>query len=162
MGRITAVETRKVATDPWSGIASSIVYQPFSRLVQAMDFANGLNTWNTYTLDYELDVLGLYDGTTDVINRAHTRTDALNLTNIWDNVDAANNQSFWYTPTNRLQNADGPWGAKTFYYDGVGNRTYEIVTPPGGSETTDILGYPSTSNRVTEITRGTQTVRQFT
>ncbi len=61
-GRITAVETRKTSTGAWTVVANAIAYQPFSRLVQAMSFGNGLNAWNTYTLDYELDVLGLYDG----------------------------------------------------------------------------------------------------
>ncbi len=160
-GRITTVGTRKVSTDPFLDVASNIAYQPFSNLVQALDYGNGLNIWNTYTLDYELDVLGHYDGQTDVISRAHTRTDDVNLTNIWDNVTPANNQSFWYTASNKLQNADGPWGAKTFYYDAVGNRTHELFTPPGGAQTTDVYGYSATDNRVTDITRGTQTVRSF-
>ena len=46
----------------------------------------------------------LYDGPTTLINRAHTRTDALNLTNIFDNVTPANNAALWYSPANRLQN----------------------------------------------------------
>lgn len=106
-------------------------------------------------------MLGVYDGGTSIINRAHTRTDNLNLTNIWDNVNTANNQSYWYNASNQLQNASGPWGAKTFYYDSVGNRTYHISTPSGGSTTTETLGYPSTSNRVTSVTVGSTTIRQF-
>ena len=51
------------------------------------------------------------------------RTDALNLTNIWDNVVTSNNQSFWASPANRLQNAEGPWGSKTFFYSGVDGKT---------------------------------------
>ena len=159
--RITGVQTRKSPTDAWADVVSSIETQPFSTLLQSMDFANGLNVWNTFTQDHELDVLGLYDGSTDVINRAHGRTDALNLTNIWDNVATGQDQSYWYSAANRLQNADGPWGAKIFYYDGVGNRTYHISTPPGGSQSTDILGYAAASNRVEDVTNGAQTVRQF-
>ena len=159
--RITGVQTRKSPTDAWADVVSSIETQPFSTLLQSMDFANGLNVWNTFTQDHELDVLGLYDGSTDVVNRAHGRTDALNLTNIWDNVATGQDQSFWYSAANRLQNADGPWGAKIFYYDGVGNRTYHISTPPGGSQSTDILGYAAASNRVEDVTNGAQTVRQF-
>jgi RHS repeat-associated protein len=75
---------------------------------------------------------------------------------------SCNNATFWMTNANRLQNANGPWGAKTFYYDSVGNRTTEISTPTGGATTTDVLGYPGTSNRVVQITRGAQTVRQMT
>ena len=106
-------------------------------------------------------MLGLYDGATTLINRAHTRSDALNLTNIFDNVTPANNAALWYSPANRLQNADGAWGSETFYYDGVGNRIEQRTTPPGGSETIATLGYPATSNRVTQITQNATTVRSI-
>ncbi|MCC0010926.1 MAG: hypothetical protein H6875_10820 [Hyphomicrobiaceae bacterium] len=135
--------------------------KPQSRFIQSANFANGLNDWNTYTQDYELDVLGLYDGATSLINRAHTRTDALNLTNIYDNVTSANTMTLSYSAANRLQNADGAWGSKTFYYDGVGNRIEERATPPGGSQTISTLDYPATSNRVTDITQGATTVRSI-
>ncbi len=61
MGRITAVQSRKVSTGPWSNIASSILYQPMSRLVQSFTAGNGLSNWNTYTSDFELDLSGVYD-----------------------------------------------------------------------------------------------------
>ena len=127
-----------------------------------MTYGNGLNDFNTYTANQEIDVLGVYNGAVLVINRSHTRTDSLNLTNIFDNVTPANTQSFWMTNGNRLQNASGPWGAKTYYYDSVGNRTTEISTPSGGATTTLSYGYPATSNRVVQITNGAQTVRQMT
>jgi hypothetical protein len=128
------VLTRKVSSDAWSNVLTAIVYAPQSRLVKSATFGNGVNDWNTFTQDYELDVLGLYDGATTLINRAHTRSDGLNLTNIFDNVTPANNASLWYSPANRLQNrscwrrrftsraeervtigARGPWGSETFY-----------------------------------------------
>jgi RHS repeat-associated protein len=58
-----------------------------------------------------------------------------------------------------LQNADGPWGSKTFYYDGVGNRTGETI---GG--VTDTYTYPATSNRLQGVTRSgvTPDPRAFT
>lgn len=93
-----------------------------------------------------------YDGATKLIERTHTRTDKLNLTNIWDNVTAANNQSFWASPSNRLQNADGPWGSRTYFYDGVGNRTFENATIAGVT-TSDNFTYPATSNRVASVVR---------
>ncbi len=163
MGRITQVTTKQNAAAASVTLASAIAYQPLSRLVQAMAYGNGLSDFNTHTLDYELDVLGVYNGATSVINRAHTRADRLNLTNIFDNVAAANTQVCAYGPANRLQNADGPWGKRTFYYDGVGNRTTEIATPPASTvATTDTLGYAPTNNRVSQIVRGGSTVRSFT
>lgn len=62
---------------------------------------------------------------------------------------------------NRLQNADGPWGSKTFYYDGVGNRTFENSTV-AGTTTSDQCTYPATSNRIQSIVRnGSTTLRAF-
>ena len=161
-GRITGATTKQNAAAAIVTLASGIVYQPTTSLVQSMTYGNGLNDWNTFTLDHELDVLGVYNGATKLIERAHTRTDALNLTNVWDNVTTANNQSTWANAANRLQNASGPWGAKTFYYDGVGNRTQEITTPISGATTTDVFGYSATNNRVANISRAGTTTRTLT
>jgi RHS repeat-associated protein len=132
-----------------------------SGVIKSMVYSNGLNDFNSFTGDGEIDVLGTYNGAASVINRAHTRTDNQNLTNIFDNVTAANNAAFWMEPAGKLQNADGPWGQKTFYYDGVGNRSTEISTV-GGVSTTDVYGYPANSNRLVQITRGTATVASMT
>jgi RHS repeat-associated protein len=161
LARITLVQSRKIATDPWANIATGIVYQPMSRLVQSLFAGNGLSNWNTYTADYELDLSGVYDGATKLIERTHSRTDKLNITNIWDNVVTSNNQSFAANPANRLQNADGPWGSKTYFYDGVGNRTFENATV-GGVTTSDNLQYPATSNRVQSVVRAAVTTRSLT
>ena len=161
-GRITGVTTKQNAAAATVTLVSGVIYQPMSNLVQSMTYGNGLNDWNTHTLDYELDVLGVYNGATTVLNRSHTRTDALNLTNIFDNVTAANNTTLAYPPANRLQNANGPWGAKTFYYDGVGNRTQEITTPISGTATTDVFGYSASNNRVVNVVRAGTTIRTLT
>jgi YD repeat-containing protein len=170
-GRITGVTTKQTSAAATVNVATSIVYQPVSNLVQSFLSGNGLSNWHTFTQDYELDLAGVYDGTTKLIERTHTRdhlevplrgTDNLNLTNIWDNVSSANNQSFWANPANRLQNADGPWGSKTFYYDGVGNRTFENSTV-AGTTTSDQCTYPAASNRIQSIVRnGSTTLRAFT
>jgi YD repeat-containing protein len=142
-------------------LASSIVYQPLSGVIKSMVYSNGLNDFNSFTADGEIDVLGTYNGAASVINRAHTRTDNQSLTNIFDNVTPTNNAAFWMEQAGKLQNADGPWGSKTFYYDGVGNRSTEISTV-GGVTTTDAYGYPAGSNRLVQITRGAATVAALT
>jgi hypothetical protein len=65
----------------------------------------------------------------------------------------------WRRPKAK-QNADGKWGSLTYYYDAVGNRTYDILTV-GSTTTTNMLGYPSTSNRVSDVTQGSTTVRSL-
>jgi YD repeat-containing protein len=97
-----------------------------------------------------------------LLDRSLARADALNLTGITDNVTAANSQSFGYSAANRLNAASGPYGAYSWNYDLVGNRTIEGLTPPGGSLTTDTYTYPTTSNRIQTVTRNAATVRQMT
>jgi YD repeat-containing protein len=158
-GRITQVTTKVNAAAASVTLLNAIVREPLSNLVKSAVYGNGLNDFNTMTTNGEVDVLGVYDGATSVINRTHTRADTLNLTNIFDNVSTANNQTFAYTAANRLQTANGAWGAKVFNFDGVGNRIEERSTPPGGGQTIDTYSYPSTSNRLVSITRGATTVR---
>ena len=75
-------------------------------------------------------------------------------------MTAANTQGYAYHASNRLQTATGPWGTKTFTYDGVGNRTQEVTTL--GGTTTDVYSYPAISNRVSTVVRnGTTTTRTF-
>ncbi|MEQ1714043.1 MAG: hypothetical protein ABL908_21970, partial [Hyphomicrobium sp.] len=102
------------------------------------------------------------DGALALIDKSYARSDKLNITSITDAVAAGNSQSLWYNKSNRLQSAAGPWGNKTFYYDGTGNRTYEITTPSGGGSVTDTLGYPGGSNRLANVVTGTTTTRTFT
>ncbi len=160
-GRITSVQTRKVSTDLWANIATGIAYQPMSRQVSAMSFANRLALANTFTQDHRLNALRLQDGLVDIINRTHTWDAALNLTGVTDSVTAANGQTFAYTAANRLTTATGPWGTRTFTYDAVGNRTQSVTTPIGGGPETNVLAYPATTNRLTSVTTGTLTPRQF-
>jgi RHS repeat-associated protein len=97
-----------------------------------------------------------------LLDRSLARADALNITGITDNVTAANSQTFGYTAANRLAAATGSYGAYSWSYDLVGNRTAEGITPSGGSLTTDTYAYPTTSNRIQTVTRGASTVRQMT
>jgi YD repeat-containing protein len=47
----------------------------------------------------------------------------------------------------------------TYGYDGVGNRTSEVLT--SGSSTTSAYNYPSGNNRLATVTQGSTTVRAF-
>ena len=61
----------------------------------------------------------------------------------------------------RLTDATGPWGQLSWLYDGVGNRTQEVSTPPGGAAATDAYAYPAASHRLAAITRAGSTLRSF-
>ena len=81
---------------------------------------------------------------------------------ITDGVTAGNSAAFTYSAANRLKDASGPWGAKVYTFDKVGNRVQEDSTPVGGSKTSDVYAYPGSSNKLVTVTRGAQTVRAFT
>ncbi len=59
------------------------------------------------------------------------------------------------------RNANGPSGAATYYYTYVGDRSYEIMTPPGGATTTKIQNYPATSNKIANVTTNGTLTRSF-
>jgi RHS repeat-associated protein len=162
LGRISGVTTQASPSSPSVTLAYNVAYQPFGPL-QSLWYGSSIDLWKTFTQDYLLDVMLVEDTSTSTtyINRAHTRTDNLNLTNIWDNVDSSRNESFWYTAAGRLQNASGIYGALTYYYDGVGNRTYEILTQ-NSTATTNVYGYPSNNNLLGQISQSGTTVRGFT
>jgi RHS repeat-associated protein len=58
-------------------------------------------------------------------------------------VTPANNASFWMTNANRLQNANGPWGAKAFYYDSVDHLNRPLnMTDAGKASVWDAVWQP--------------------
>jgi len=84
--------------------------------------------------------------------------DNVNLTAIAENAVAGRNEAYLYTPANRLQEGDGPWGTLAWTYDLVGNRTAEVLN----GTATSLFNYPSSSNRLATVTRGSTTLRSFT
>jgi RHS repeat-associated protein len=142
-------------------VATGITYAPQSDLVNAMTHGNGLQTSAGYDLDYRLTQLTLNNGASPVSSLAYAYSDGMNLTGITDGLNAANDNTLWYTAANRLQNANGPWGNTTNYYDLVGNRTYSTNTV-GASVTTRVQAYAANSNRLTGITENTAAFRTYT
>jgi RHS repeat-associated protein len=164
-GRITSATTKQNAAAAVVTLASGIIRQPHTNVVQSLVYGNGLNDWNTFTNDTEQDLLQVYDGATPIINRAHTRTDNLNLTGITDAVTPANNETLAYSAANRLTNASatgaGAYGTRVWAYDAVGNRTSEVSTPVGGAATTRTFTVPATSNKPSAVMIGAATDRAF-
>jgi RHS repeat-associated protein len=90
--------------------------------IQSFNDNNGVTT--TYTENDRLmrDSIIAKNNTTTVLNKNYNYDGMGNVTNIIDNLDPTNNQSFTYNNyTNDLREADGPWGNGVFYYDAIGN-----------------------------------------
>jgi CRISPR-associated endonuclease Cas3-HD len=164
-GRINKVTTKQNVTATSVTLSNLIVRPAHTNLITTMTLGNGLTDANTYNLDNALDVLRVNNGATAIINRSHVRGDALNLTGITNAVTPANSETFTYSAANRLATAaatgTGAYGARTWAYDSVGNRTSEVSTPVGGSATTRTFTYPATSNKPTTVMIGAATDRAF-
>jgi RHS repeat-associated protein len=133
----------------------------FHVCVQAgQTLGNGLATTAAYDQDYRLTNLDLRDGATYLLARVYGYGDGLNLTAIQDNVTAANNVTLNYSPANRLQNANGPWGNSTYWYDAVGNRTDDINSV-GAVTTTRLQAYGTTNNRILTMTENGAAWRSY-
>jgi YD repeat-containing protein len=156
LGRISGVTTTPAGGSATT-LASGIAYQPFGPLA-SLAYGNGLTLTKSYTQDYLLSSLLVKDNTsgTTIVNRGYSRTDNLNLTGIADNVTTGNTESYSYTPSRRLQNGSGAYGALTDSYDGVGNRTQEVL-----GSTASVYNYPSGNNLLSSITQGGSTVRSL-
>ena len=161
VGRITGVTTKKDSGSSTVTLASSVGYKPFGPLT-SLTYGNGLVLTKTLTQDYLINALQVQDTSTStmVVNRSHSFGDGINLTQITDNITSTRNETYTYTASNRLQEGDGIWGALTWGYDSVGNRSSEVLT--SGSTTTNTYNYPTGSNKLSTITQGATTVRTFT
>ncbi len=131
-----------------------MAWLPMADRITALRFANGIQQTNTFNRDYLLTRIRLRHGPTALYDRslARDRRDRVNITAITDRLAGANTQTFAYTATNRLRQANGPWGRMTVHYDRLGNRVRVVSAPPAGTpRTTESYRYPSRSNRLERI-----------
>ena len=94
--------------------------------------------------------LQLKNGATLVQGQSYAYADGMNLTGITNQVTAGDSATLAYSAANRLTSATGPWGTKTHYYDGVGNRITDN-TVLNGVTTSRTQYYSPTSNRLDNI-----------
>jgi RHS repeat-associated protein len=160
-GRISGITTKKDSGSPSVTVAYNVAYMPFGPL-QSLRYGNGLSLWKTFNTEYELDQLLVEDiGVATLIRRFHSRTDDLNLTKIWDDVDPTKNLSLWYDAAGLLTEGNGPWGNIDYSNDDVGNRTWETITQ-GASVLERVQWYSAFSNRLGTVTENGTPVRSFT
>ena len=114
-GQITAVTT--TFNGETKTLANNISYLPFGP-TNAMAYGNGLTYSASYDLDYQLD----NQNTASVQQRDYTQDDVGNISSITDLIDTNHNQSFVYDNLDRLNSAQGNYGALGYGYDPIGNR----------------------------------------
>ncbi|MCL4676500.1 MAG: hypothetical protein KJZ59_10895, partial [Pararhodobacter sp.] len=114
-GEIVAVTTA-LPGEPAHTVADGIVWEAFGP-VQRLTHGNGVTALRHYDADGHLtqwDVSGL-------LNRTYVRDAAGRITEIYD-ADPSRSETYGYDDADRLSGAAGPYGARTWTYDAVGNR----------------------------------------
>ncbi|UCH46021.1 MAG: RHS repeat protein, partial [Nitrospiraceae bacterium] len=103
-------------------LSNNITYLPFGG-VTSMTHGNGVTTDMTYDTRYTMS--GLTVG--GLKQLAYTRDNKGNITDVTDSLTPGDTQFYTYDPVYGLTAASGPWGALTYAYDAVGNRTDETT-----------------------------------
>ena len=119
MGRIASMMYKPSSTGTAQNLVTAIGYKAFSQLPYGFTFGNGLTRSLTYDQDYRLTNIV----TTGVQNLTMAYNVSDNVTSITDIIDTTRNQSFTYDANYRLTAATGKYGALSYTYDVVGNRT---------------------------------------
>ena len=104
--------------------------------------------------------LSLNNGATAVSGLSYGYGDGMNLTAINDNVTPANTIGLSYTAANGLQYAGGSWGQSNYYYDILGNRTYDNNTV-ASVLTSKVTSYDSISNHMISTFNGATQLRSY-
>jgi YD repeat-containing protein len=103
-----------------SGYVSSIAYWPSGQISQ-INYVNG--TTSVYGQNARLwpSSFSTAKGGNTYIDNSYDYDGVGNLTSIRNSADSRYNRTLGYDAVNRLDKIDGPWGAGTILYDGVGN-----------------------------------------
>jgi len=146
LGRISGVSTKQNSGAGAVAVVSSPSYKPFGPL-SGLTFGNGVVLSSTYDQDYQLTGIAAANGGTAIQSLTNGFDPSGNITSITDNLTSARSQMVTYDNLNRIKTAGGIYGAQTYAYDGVGNRSSLAV-----GSTTSNYTYASTANQITEIT----------
>jgi RHS repeat-associated protein len=146
LGRISGITTKQNSGASAAAVVSSSTYKPFGPL-SGLTFGNGVVVALTYDQDYQLTAIGAANGATTIQNLTNGFDPSGNITSITDNLTSARSQTVTYDNLNRILTASGIYGAQTYAYDGVGNRSSLAV-----GSTTSSYTYASSANQITAIT----------
>lgn len=137
-------------------LLSQMTYAPNGPLTSAL-YGDGYRQTRTYDLSYRLTRLLDAQGAAKLRDLRYLYEDRDNIRKITDVLDAAQTETFTYTPRESLKGAAGPYGTLAYTYDQVGNRLTASV-----DAAVDSYSYPATSNRLDLISLAAGGTRGFT
>jgi RHS repeat-associated protein len=125
----------QVGASPPATLVSTALYKPFGPLA-SLTLGNGLTETRAFDARYAPTEICV-DGTGTLLRWSYATDPVGNVTGIIDLLNAANNRTYGYQdPQYFLTQGDGPWGARSWTYDKIGNRLTETR-----DTTTDIYTY---------------------
>jgi RHS repeat-associated protein len=139
---VSQVLARAGANGAMVSVADTIKYAPFGAYTN-LNHGNGIFRARTFDLDGRLTSIG--SGATAISKNFSYNANNL-ITNITNNLDAGNTQTFTYDTVSRLTNVASAAGGQAFAYDANSNRTSH--TWGGGTDTYQL----ATGNRLAGIT----------
>jgi len=149
LGQIDAVSTTfGTGTDV---LMSAAGYRPFGPM-DALTYGNGLAHSRSYDTDYRLTQLS----TGAVLDLGYHYDAANNITAWLNNLDTSRDQTFSYDTLNRLTDAAGVYGTRSYSYDGVGNRLTRTE-----DSTLETYTYDTASHHLLETANGALTTYTY-
>lgn len=107
-----------------TNVISNVDYY-YGSLVSSYSMSNGVNASFDYNADLAISNLS-YQGTQTYFNESYTFEKSNQISNITDNLNNSNSQSFTYDEKSQLTNAVGAYGTISYTIDQVGNRTEKV------------------------------------
>jgi len=155
-GQVNKVTRQDSATGTAVAVASAIKFQPFGPL-KNIQYGNNLQMDRSYDLDGRLTTQAIAGKQSLLYEYDATN----NVSAVVNQVDPTRSETYTYDPLSRLQSATGKYGAISYLYDEVGNRTERYIYREG-QRTTETYHYPLTSNRLAwmDVQQGTGPVKQ--
>jgi hypothetical protein len=127
-----------------TNIATAFTYHP-SGGIDTYLAGNGLTHDADYNNRYRVKTVNTLNGvTSNILRLDYTYSPVGNVDAISETTRTGMNQSFTYDALDRVQTASGPWGASSFAYNAIGDRTSKTVA---GATTN--YSYAAATNRLT-------------
>jgi RHS repeat-associated protein len=114
----------QVGANPPLQLVNAATYEPFGPL-KTLTLGNGLTETRTFDQRYSPADIRV-DGTSPLLDWSYATDFVGNITSISDLLNAANNRTYAYQDIHYfLTQGNGPWGARSWTYDKIGNRLTE-------------------------------------
>lgn len=120
LGRVNEVEWQEGATTHL--LASNVIYKPFGPL-SSYQYGNGITHSIGHDINYR--VTNITSGS--ALNLSYDYDGFERITSILDTLNTNNSQTLRYDVHNRLENAQGSYGYREYFYDDIGNRSDLVV-----------------------------------